>query len=170
MEGFLCQTANRVTTQRSHLLLSDKLTPTAKEPCLTWTGDLAPTCQPVQIAEQAKSETYNERNWLPNDPQEYRDWWCRFPDMCAGYCSGRKSHASARLAITVFNPERKIPKTMGEWYQLCFYNNLDNDLRAGRAVTYGPIGGKTISVAEGYRIVAHARAEGWLPPLCSDLV
>jgi hypothetical protein len=52
---------------------------------------------------------------------------------------------------------------VGEWYQLSFYNNLDNDLRAGRAMTYGPIGGKTISVAEGYRIVAHARAEGWLP-------
>jgi hypothetical protein len=64
------------------------------------------------------------------------------------------------------NPERKTPKTLGEWYQLCFYNNLDNDLRAGRAMTYGPIGGKTISVTEGYRIVVHARAEGWLPPLC----
>jgi hypothetical protein len=60
--------------------------------------------------------------------------------------------------------ERTIPKTAGEWYQLCFYNNLDNDLRAGRAMTYGQIGRKTISVAEGYRIVAHARAEGWLPP------
>ena len=26
------------------------------------TGDLVPTCQPVQIAELAKSETYNDRN------------------------------------------------------------------------------------------------------------
>jgi hypothetical protein len=34
----------------------------AMEPCLTRTGDLVPTCQPVQIAEQAKSETYNDRN------------------------------------------------------------------------------------------------------------
>jgi hypothetical protein len=33
-----------------------------KEPRLTRTGDLVPTCQPVQIAEQAKSETYNDRN------------------------------------------------------------------------------------------------------------
>jgi len=73
------------------------------------------------------------------------------------------------LLLQVLNPER-IPKTMGEWYQLCFYYNLDNDLRARRAMTYGPIGGKTISVAEGYRIVANARAEGWLPPLCSALV
>ena len=53
---------------------------------------------------------------------------------------------------------------LGQFYRSNFYNNLDNDLRAGRAMTYGPIGGKTISVAEGYRIVAHARAEGWLPP------
>ena len=68
------------------------------------------------------------------------------------------------LPLQFLNPERKIPKTVGEWYQFCFYNNLDNDLRAGRAMTYGPIGGKPISVAEGYRIVAHARAEGWLPP------
>ena len=68
------------------------------------------------------------------------------------------------LPLQFLKPDRKIPKTMGEWYQLCFYNNLDNALRARRAMTYGPIGGKTISVAEGYRIVAHARAEGWLPP------
>jgi len=68
------------------------------------------------------------------------------------------------LPLQFLNPERKIPKTVGEWYQLCFYNNLDNDLRARRAMTYGPIGGKPISVAEGYRIVACARAEGWLPP------
>ena len=68
------------------------------------------------------------------------------------------------LPLKFLNPERKIPKTVGEWYQQCFYNNLDNDLRAGRAMTYGPISGKTISVAEGHRIVAQARAEGWLPP------
>ena len=73
------------------------------------------------------------------------------------------------LPIQVLNPERIIPKTVGEWYQLCFYNNLDNDLRAGRAMTYGPIGGKTISVAEGYRIVARARSDGWLPPCRSTI-
>lgn len=68
------------------------------------------------------------------------------------------------LPLQFLNPERKIPKTEGAWYQLCFYRNLDNDLKAGRAMTYGSIGGKTISLVEGYRIVAHARAEGWLPP------
>ena len=93
---------------------------------------------------------------------------------------GKTSGTTATLKMTkgtqthgtlfIPNPVRKIPKTMGEWYQFSFYNNLDNDLRAGRAMTYGPIGGKTISVTEGYRIVVHARAEGWLPPLCSALV
>jgi hypothetical protein len=91
--------------------------------------------------------------------------------ICAPAVVRATSLMSVRgLPLQLLNPERKIPRTVGEWYQLCFYNNLDNDLRAGRAMTYGPIGGKTISVAEGYRIVAHARAEGWLPPLCSDLV
>jgi hypothetical protein len=60
------------------------------------------------------------------------------------------------LPLQFLNPERKIPKTVGEWYQLCFYNNLDDALRAGRAMTYGSIGGKLISIAEGYRIVARA--------------
>ena len=73
------------------------------------------------------------------------------------------------LPLQFLNPERRIPKTVGEWYQQCFYNNLENDLRAGRDMTYGPIGGETISVAEGYRIVAHARAEGWLPPYSSTI-
>lgn len=73
------------------------------------------------------------------------------------------------LPLQFLDPERKIPKTVGEWYQLCFYNNLDNDLRAGRAMTYGPIGGKTISVAEAHRMVARARAQGWLRP-CSPTI
>ena len=64
------------------------------------------------------------------------------------------------LPLQFLNPERKIPKTMGEWYQQCFYNNLNNDLRAGRAMTYGPIGGKPISVAEAQRMIARARAQG----------
>jgi hypothetical protein len=68
------------------------------------------------------------------------------------------------LTLQFLNPTRKLPKTVGEWYQLSFYNNLDNDLRAGRAMTYRPIGGQPISAAEGYRIVAQARAAGWLPP------
>jgi hypothetical protein len=67
------------------------------------------------------------------------------------------------LRIQFLNPERTI-RTLGDWYQQCFYQNLNNQLRAGRAMTYGPIGGPRISVAEGYRIVAQARAEGWLPP------
>jgi hypothetical protein len=61
-------------------------------------------------------------------------------------------------------PKRRILKTMGDWYQLCFYNNLNNDLKAGRAMTYGPVGGKPISVAEGHQIIARALAQGWLEP------
>jgi len=68
------------------------------------------------------------------------------------------------LPFQILNPERKIPNTMGEWYRLCFYNNLDNALKAGRAMTCAQIDGNTISVAEGHRIVAAARAQGWLAP------
>jgi hypothetical protein len=66
------------------------------------------------------------------------------------------------LPLHVLTPALKTPKTMAEWYRVCFLNNLDNALKAGRAMTYGPIGGNAISVAEGYRIVADARAQGWL--------
>jgi len=68
------------------------------------------------------------------------------------------------LPLQLFIPKRKIPKTMAEWQRLCFYNNLDNDLRAGRAMTYGPVGGQVISIAEGHQIIARARAQGWLAP------
>ena len=68
------------------------------------------------------------------------------------------------LPLLFLNPERKIPRTMGEWYQLCFYNNLDNDLRAGRAMTHGLVGGQTISVAEARRVIERARIQGWLSP------
>jgi hypothetical protein len=68
------------------------------------------------------------------------------------------------LPLQLIIPKRRILKTMGDWYQFCFYNNLDNDLKAGRAMTYGPVGGKAISVAEGHRIIARARALGWLEP------
>jgi hypothetical protein len=68
------------------------------------------------------------------------------------------------LPFKLIVPKRRILKTMGDWYQFCFYNNLANDLKAGRAMTYGPVGGKPISVAEGHQIIARARALGWLEP------
>jgi hypothetical protein len=68
------------------------------------------------------------------------------------------------VPLQLITPKRRILKTMGDWYQFCFYNNLDKDLKAGRAMTYGPIGGKPNSVAEGHQIIARARALGWLEP------
>jgi hypothetical protein len=63
--------------------------------------------------------------------------------------------------LQFLNPEFLNP--LGQFYRGRFYHSLDNDLRAGRAMTY-PIGGKIISVAEARRMVAHARVQGWLPP------
>jgi hypothetical protein len=60
------------------------------------------------------------------------------------------------LTLQFLNPE-------GEFYRRCFYHSLDSDLRAGRSMSTVS-SGKIISVAEAHRMVARARAKGWLPP------
>ena len=52
---------------------------------------------------------------------------------------------------------------LGQFYRRCFYHSLDSDLRAGRAISTTVSNGKIISVAEAHRMVARARAQGWLP-------
>ena len=52
---------------------------------------------------------------------------------------------------------------LGQFYRSNFYNNLDNDLRAGRSMSMVR-NEKIVSVAEARRMVARGRAEGWLPP------
>jgi hypothetical protein len=66
------------------------------------------------------------------------------------------------LPLEVLTPQLRAPKTLGEWYQLCFYHNLNNALNTGHAMTYGGVSGQPISVVENRRIVADARAHGWL--------
>jgi hypothetical protein len=69
------------------------------------------------------------------------------------------------LPLQSLGPQpRKIPQTMGEWYQLCFYHNLEQDLRAGRAWTFGPASGRGLTLTEAQHMVARARAQGWLTP------
>jgi hypothetical protein len=58
------------------------------------------------------------------------------------------------LPLQVLNP-------LGEFYRRCFYHNLDFDLRTGRSMSVVE-NGKIISVADARRMVAHARAQGWL--------
>jgi hypothetical protein len=53
---------------------------------------------------------------------------------------------------------------LGEFYRRNFYYNLDFDLRTGRSMSMVVENGKIISVAEAHRMVARARAQGWLPP------
>jgi hypothetical protein len=60
------------------------------------------------------------------------------------------------LPLQFLNPE-------GEFYRRCFYHSLDRDLRAGRAMSLRN-NEKIISLAEAHRMVARARAQGWLPP------
>jgi hypothetical protein len=52
---------------------------------------------------------------------------------------------------------------LGEFYRRCIYHDLDFDLRTGRSMSMVVENGKIISVADARRMVAHARAQGWLP-------
>jgi hypothetical protein len=72
------------------------------------------------------------------------------------------------LPLQLSNLERSVPKALGEWYRLCFYHNLEQRLRAGRALAYVPVGGKAIAAADARQMVARARAQGWLPPLVDN--
>jgi hypothetical protein len=65
------------------------------------------------------------------------------------------------LPLQFLYPEFLNP--LGQFYRSCFYHSLDSDLRAGRAMTTLN-NDKIISVAEAHRMVARARAQGWLPP------
>jgi hypothetical protein len=66
------------------------------------------------------------------------------------------------VPLQILAPELKTPGTLGEWHQLCFYRNLDHALKLGRAMTCAQLDGTVISEAEGRRIVARARTQGWL--------
>jgi hypothetical protein len=66
--------------------------------------------------------------------------------------------------LQILAPELKTPRTLGEWYQLCFYRNLHRALKLGRAMTCARSDGTVISVAEGRQIVARARTQRWLAP------
>ena len=65
------------------------------------------------------------------------------------------------LPLQFLTPEFLNPE--GQFYRRCFYHSLDSDLRAGRAMSVLN-NEKIISVAEAHRMVARARAQGWLPP------
>jgi hypothetical protein len=60
------------------------------------------------------------------------------------------------LQLGALNPE-------AEFYRGCFYRSLESDVRAGRAMSVRN-NDKIISITEAQRMVAHARAKGWLPP------
>ena len=72
--------------------------------------------------------------------------------------------APAIVRLTSLMPVRGFPlqppNSLGEFYRHCFYHSLDHGLRTGRMIA--SINGKIVSVAEARRMVAHARAQGWL--------
>ena len=66
------------------------------------------------------------------------------------------------LPLQFLTPEFLNP--LGQFYRRCFYHSLACDLRPGRAMSTTVSNGKIISVAEAHRMVARARAQGWLSP------
>ncbi len=74
--------------------------------------------------------------------------------------------APAIVRAASLMPVRGLPlqswSPLGEFYRGCFYHSLESDLRAGRSMST-VIDGKIVSVGEARRMVAYARARGWLP-------
>ena len=93
---------------------------------------------------------------LPNDAQKHIHWCGRCPDVCACNCAGHRSMPVPGAPLQFLNP-------LGEFYRRCFYHSIEGDLRAGRSMST-VIDGKIVSVVEARRMVAHARAQGWLSP------
>jgi hypothetical protein len=80
--------------------------------------------------------------------------------ICAPAIVRAASLMSVRgLTLQFVNGESLNPE--GQFYRRCFYHSLDSDLRAGRAMSVRS-NEKIISVAEAHRMVARARAQGWL--------
>ncbi len=75
--------------------------------------------------------------------------------------------APAIVRAASLMPMRGLPlqylSPLGDFYRRCFYHSLESDLRAGRSMST-VIDGKIVSVAESRRMVAYARAQGWLSP------
>jgi len=73
------------------------------------------------------------------------------------------SPAIARVPCLVTVPGSPLLSLnpLGEFYRRRFYHSLENDLNAGRSMST-IVDGKIVSVIEGRRMVAHARAQGWL--------
>ena len=75
--------------------------------------------------------------------------------------------APAIVRATGLMPVPGVPlqflNPLGEFYRRCFYHSIESDLRAGRSMSR-VTDGKIVSVVEARRMVAHARAQGWLSP------
>ena len=74
--------------------------------------------------------------------------------------------APAIVRATSLMPVRGLRGPIGPQYagfcERLMYQSLDSNLRAGRMSTV--LNGKIIPAAEARRLVAYARAQGWLPP------
>ena len=86
--------------------------------------------------------------------QKHLHWRCCLTDMRAHHRASGES------------PVRSLRGPVGPPYagfcERLMYQNLDSNLRTGQMSTV--LNGKIISEDEARRMVAYARAQGWLPP------
>ena len=73
--------------------------------------------------------------------------------------------APAIVRVVNLMPVRNLRGPIGPQYagfvERLFYHSLESNLRTGRMSTV--CNGRKVSVADARRLVAHARAQGWLP-------
>ena len=73
--------------------------------------------------------------------------------------------APAIVRAASLMPVRRLRGPIGPQYagfcERLMYQSLDSNLKAGRVSTV--INGKIVAVADARRMVAYARAQGWLP-------
>jgi len=77
--------------------------------------------------------------------------------------------APAIVRAASLMPVRSLRGPIGPQYagfcERLFYHSLDGNLRAGQMSTV--LNGKIVPAAKARRMVAYARAQGWLPPEAS---
>ena len=99
---------------------------------------------------------------LTNRYQDYR--MTRRSILIGGAASLICAPAIVRAANLM--PVRRLRGPIGPQYagfcERLFYQSIDSNLRAGRMSTI--LNGKIVPAADARRMVAYARAQGWLPP------
>jgi hypothetical protein len=82
--------------------------------------------------------------------------------ICAPTIVRAASLMPVRSLIIPMTRQLPVGPQYAGFCQRLMYQSLDSNVRAGRMTT--ALNGKIISEADARRMIAHAQAQGWLPP------